>query len=131
MPPSTAPAWPSRSPTCGGRPDGAARGRGGGGGGGGRGRRRGAAGVLAAELSAGGAMRVGLELVGGGRELADEIGLGDDAPRSVRLSASSPPRTARGIELLVATRGARARAALVARKLAPSPAFMRAREPIA
>src|ERR1700761_3500717 len=131
MTPSTAPAWPSRSPTCGGGAAGAARRRGGGAarrGGGGWGR---AAGVLAAELSAAGAMRVGLELVGGGRELADEIGLGDDAPRSVRLSASSPPRTARGIELLVATRGARARAALVARKLAPSPAFMRAREPIA
>ncbi len=89
------------------------------------------AGSLATELGAAGAMREGLGLVEAGGELAERLGLPVVAPRSVRLLAQTPPETSLGVERLVATRGVRPRLALVARKLVPSPAFIRSRRPIA
>lgn len=90
-----------------------------------------AAGALAGELRAGGPMREGLSLVEGGRELADAFGLADDASRFVRLRARGAPTTASGIERLILARGVRSRLALLASKLAPSPAFLREWSPLA
>lgn len=87
--------------------------------------------VCAQQLGAAGLMREGLQLVGGGRELADRLGLPDDAPRSAQLLASGAPELSLGIERLLATRGVRARAEVIARELVPSPAFLRRRHSIA
>jgi hypothetical protein len=88
-------------------------------------------GALAAGLHSAGAMREGLRLVPGGIELADRLALADDAPRSVRLRVRAAPIASVAIEQLIATRGARARLTLLARKLMPSPAFMRLSRPVA
>ncbi|MGI8904714.1 MAG: nucleotidyltransferase family protein [Solirubrobacteraceae bacterium] len=90
-----------------------------------------AAGALATELSAAGAMREGLKLVADGCELADRLMLVDDASRLVRLRARSAPDQAAGIERLMETRGVRARLALLISESVPSVAFMRLWQPLA
>lgn len=89
------------------------------------------AGRLATELGAAGAMREGLQLVDGGRELADRLTLADDASRLVRLHARTSPELADGLEHLITTRGVRARLVLIARKTIPSPALLRLSHPFA
>jgi hypothetical protein len=84
-----------------------------------------AAAHLASELRALAAFAVGLRLDPGGRALAGELGLPEDSTRELRLHARTPPRTAFGIEQLVAAPGARARFVLLRQKIAPSPEFMR------
>jgi putative nucleotidyltransferase-like protein len=91
----------------------------------------GEAAALAAELGAGSAMREGLQLVEGGVELANHLGLADDASRVVRLLAASAPEAALGVHRLLAARGVAARVRLVARELVPTPAFMRLWHPLA
>jgi hypothetical protein len=86
---------------------------------------------LAAELDAGAAMRAGLSLVEGGPELADRLGLADDAGTVVRLLAARAPATALGIHRLLTARGIRARLRFVARKLVPTAAFLRLWQPVA
>ncbi len=86
-----------------------------------------AAAAIAADLGATAEFTVGLRLCAGGRGLADRLGLAP-APavsRQVSLKASTAPETALGIEQLVTTPGLRARVALLAGKLAPSPVWMR------
>jgi glycosyltransferase involved in cell wall biosynthesis len=87
--------------------------------------------ALATELGAGGAMREGLKLVEGGRELADALELADDATRLVRLHARTPPPTSSGIERLLRTRGTRARLVLIVGRFFPSPAYLRQWKPLA
>lgn len=87
--------------------------------------------TLATELGAAGAVREGLQLVDGGLELADRLGLAGDAPRAARLHARGAPPTAIGIERLVTTSGMRGRLALIASRLGPSPSFMREWLPLA
>jgi len=87
--------------------------------------------AIAAQLGSGAAMREGLKLVTGGRELAEQIDLPDNATRLVRLHARTPPPTSSGIERLLRTRGVRARARLIAGRFVPSVAYMRQWQPIA
>jgi hypothetical protein len=87
--------------------------------------------ALAVELDAGPAMRAGLELVEGGRDLADRLRLADDASTDVRLLAAGAPATALGIQRLFTARGPCARLRFVARKLVPTPACMRLWQPVA
>jgi glycosyltransferase involved in cell wall biosynthesis len=81
--------------------------------------------ALAAALGVRGAMREGLELVEGGRELADDLVLRASGSRVERLYARTPPPTSSGIEHFLRTRGLRARVALVLGRVVPSPAYMR------
>jgi hypothetical protein len=68
---------------------------------------------------------LGLEHLPAGRELLAELLLSSrDATRLTRLYASTPPRTAVGLEQIVASRG-RKRCAVIARKLVPSREAMR------
>jgi hypothetical protein len=87
--------------------------------------------TLAAALGAGSAMREGLRWVVGGGELADRLALADEATPAVRLLGASAPVTAMGLHQVLATRGVRARLRLIARKLVPTPAFMRLWRPLA
>jgi hypothetical protein len=81
--------------------------------------------ALAEVLGAAAAFALGLRLHPAGRALAGELGLPEAASRALRLHAATPPRTALGIEQVVSARGARARLALLGRKVAPSREFMR------
>lgn len=83
--------------------------------------------ALGCRLGALPAMRAGLELVEGGEELADRLGLGPVSPEW-RLRASGGPRTALRLDELRRAPWSR-RAPLVARWLVPAPALMRMREP--
>ena len=83
--------------------------------------------ALAGRLGALPALRAGLELVEGGTELADRIGLGPVTPE-VRLRVTAAPRTALRLAELRRTPWPQ-RPPLVARWLVPPPALVRMREP--
>jgi putative nucleotidyltransferase-like protein len=85
-----------------------------------------AAADLAAELDATAAFLAGLRLVPAGRQLVARLRLPDVRSVEAELRAGSPPPLALAFEQLVRARGARARAAMVWRKLVPGVAFMRA-----
>jgi hypothetical protein len=81
--------------------------------------------AAALRLAAGPSFALGLESLPAGRELLDELPLcSREATRLTRLYASTPPRTAVGLEQIVAARG-RKRYTVVARKLLPSREAMR------
>jgi hypothetical protein len=84
---------------------------------------------LAAEAGAASALRSGLELAGGGRELADRLGL-PPVPAAIRLRSHEPFATARADAFRVAG-GHGHRVRLLFSSIFPSPAFMRHFEPLA
>jgi hypothetical protein len=80
---------------------------------------------LAERLDAVPSLAAGLRLVPEGAELAESLGLSHGADRATALRAAGAHSTAIGFARLAATPGLRAKLAFVARKLAPTPAFMR------
>ena len=84
-----------------------------------------AAAGLAAELDATAAFVAGLRLVPAGRDLLVRLAFPDVRSVDAELRAGSPPPLALAFEQFAQARGARARAAMVWRKLVPSPAFLR------
>jgi hypothetical protein len=90
-----------------------------------------AAAALAAELDVAAAFGAGLRLAPGGPPLCERLGLDETAPRHVRLSASTPPKTAMGIERLLTTRGAGARLRIVVGALFPSREYLLATSAVA
>jgi hypothetical protein len=86
---------------------------------------------LAELLDAHSALASGLRLLPPGRELADVLGL--PVPRSIEtiLRAHSAPELALSLDWLLQTRGWRARAILVVRKLAPPRRVLQARSSLA
>jgi hypothetical protein len=79
---------------------------------------------LAERLEAGDAFATGLRLTAAGRELAMAIGARAGSSARARLRVDWVPM-AEGFQELSEARGLRAKLALLARELAPNPAFMR------
>jgi hypothetical protein len=91
-----------------------------------------AAASLAFELGAEEAFAAGLRLDPRGCELADRLGLpAVTDSRVLRLRATTPPAVALGIERLVSTPGAIARARMLVAELFPSSGLLRALYPVA
>jgi hypothetical protein len=90
-----------------------------------------AAATLAGRLDATPALAAGLTLVRPGDEEARRLDLPLDRSTETALRASTSPPTALGYDWLARTPGLRAKAGLVARKIAPDPSFMRAWSPLA
>jgi hypothetical protein len=90
-----------------------------------------AAAAIAARLDAEEAMGSGLRLVAGGAELADALALPGPRTAARHLLAASAPREALTVDHLATTKGARARARIVADRLFPSPSYMRFRSSLA
>jgi hypothetical protein len=89
-----------------------------------------AAASLAARLGASGAFATGLRLVPEGEAIARRLGLEHATSVEALLDASQVP-LAWGFEELAATPGVAGKVKLLARELAPSPAFMRWWSPLA
>jgi glycosyltransferase involved in cell wall biosynthesis len=89
-----------------------------------------AAAGLAVELDAVGAFAEGLRSVPAGVELAHRLNVWAPGSVEARLRGSYVPM-ALGVEHFVQTRGVRAKLALLAREMAPTPAFMRWWTPLA
>jgi Uncharacterised nucleotidyltransferase len=81
--------------------------------------------LLAERLGAVRSLAAGLRLVPEGAAVAERLRLPHDTDRVTALRAAGAHSTAIGFARLAATRGVRAKLALVARKLVPTPAFMR------
>jgi hypothetical protein len=89
--------------------------------------------LLAGQINATGAFATGLRLVPAGAALADRLGLGVRRPVVVALRArarGSPP-LAVGLDWLTRERSWRRRIMVVAHKLIPPPAYLRALSPLA
>jgi hypothetical protein len=87
---------------------------------------------VAAQLRATSAFATGLSLIPTGEALAEELDLAHVVSSTeVRLRARTAPPMALGFEWLAQTRGTRAKATLVVRKMAPPATFMRAWSPLA
>jgi hypothetical protein len=84
---------------------------------------------LALALDAEPALVAGLRLTPAGDALAEELGLGSVDDLETRLRAHGDAARALGLHWLLTRRGLGAKARLVAAKVAPSPAFMRAWSP--
>jgi hypothetical protein len=80
---------------------------------------------LAERLDAVPSLAAGLRLLPEGAELAARLGLPYGADRVTALRAAGAHSTAIGFAQLAATPGVRSKLALAARKLVPTPAFMR------
>ena len=85
-----------------------------------------AAATLAARVEATEAFAAGLRILPAGRDLAGRLDLPDHVSTGTLLHLAGEPRLALGIERLAAAEGARAKAALLGRKVLPEPEFMRA-----
>jgi hypothetical protein len=90
-----------------------------------------AASELAEQLGASAAFATGLRLLPAGEVVADRLRLSSEASVQTILRAKSPPPLALGFEELRGIQGFRARVRFIARKLFPSPSYMRAMVPIA
>lgn len=90
-----------------------------------------AAAALAERLRATEAFAAGLRLVAAGSRLADELGLPHDRSVETALRASSPVAGALGWNNLALVSGFVPRLHFAARKLFPTPRFMRAWSPVA
>jgi hypothetical protein len=86
---------------------------------------------IAQSLGAVPAFAAGLRLVPAGAQIADRLGLPQDASREVTLRARGAPPGTLAVDWLMTRRGSRAKAALLARKLFPPPSFMRQWLPLA
>jgi Uncharacterised nucleotidyltransferase len=80
---------------------------------------------LAVRLEAVPSLAAGLSLLPEGAAVAERLRLSPDSDRVTALRAASAHSTAIGFAHLAATPGARAKLAFAARKLVPTPAFMR------
>ena len=80
---------------------------------------------LAQELDAVPAFGIGLRLLPEGEAMAAELGVPDEASVELVLQASSTALLARPFDQVARARGMRAKAALVARELVPTPSFVR------
>jgi Uncharacterised nucleotidyltransferase len=80
---------------------------------------------LAARLEAVPSLAAGLRLLPEGAAVAERLRLPHDSDPATALRAASAHSTAIGFARLAATPGMRAKLALAARKLVPTPAFMR------
>jgi hypothetical protein len=85
--------------------------------------------LLAQALDAEPAFVAGLRLCAAGDALADRLGLGGVDDLETRLRAQGDAERALGLHWLLAQRGLGSKARLVAAKVAPRPAFMRAWAP--
>jgi hypothetical protein len=85
----------------------------------------GAAFEIAEALDALPAFGVGLRLLPEGKEMADQLGVRTDVSVELLLQASSTAFLAQPFERVAAARGLRAKTALVARELLPTPSFIR------
>jgi Uncharacterised nucleotidyltransferase len=77
------------------------------------------------------AFSAGLRLLPDGQALAERLGLGGERDVETTLRVRSAPPTALGFHRLTEARGARAKAAFLARELVPTTLFMRRRFAIA
>ncbi len=80
---------------------------------------------IAAELDALPGFGVGLRLLPEGKEMAERLGLPSDTSVELFLRASSTAVLARPFEQVAAARGLRAKVAVAARELVPTPSFIR------
>jgi Uncharacterised nucleotidyltransferase len=87
--------------------------------------------VLATRLEATPAFATGLRLLPAGEAIASRLGLPVTRSVETTLRASTPPPTALGFDWLARTPGLKSKARLLARKVAPDAAFMRAWSPLA
>ena len=87
--------------------------------------------ALANELEAMAPFAAGLELVEDGQALADRLGLPQQRTVEATLRSWTAPDLTLGIHRLTTTRGLRAKAAFLVRKLFPSPDWMRRWVPLA
>ena len=85
--------------------------------------------AIAEELDASPAFAAGLRLVPAGRALADELSLTHRTTVELTLRIRSAPQDAIFFERLVEASGFRTKVALVARKLFPTAAYLRANSP--
>lgn len=85
--------------------------------------------AIAEELEAGPAFAAGLRLVPAGRVLADELSLTHRTTVELTLRIRSAPQDAIFFERLAQASGFRTKVALVARKLFPTAAYLRANSP--
>jgi hypothetical protein len=85
--------------------------------------------ALADKLQATAAFLAGLRLLPAGKALLARLALPDMRSVEAELRTGSPPPLALGFEQLIQARGHRARAKIVWRKLAPTPAFLRDLDP--
>jgi hypothetical protein len=86
---------------------------------------------LAMRLDATQAFGAGLRLLARGEAVARRLELPEEQSIETALRVSTPPPMALGFDWLARTPGVRAKARLVARKVGPEPAFMRAWSPLA
>jgi hypothetical protein len=86
---------------------------------------------VAASIGATAAFASGLRCSEAGRALAEALDLPDDRSALVALRAQGPPPLAVGIEWLLTEPSVRRRAVVVARKLVPPPAYLRASSALA
>ncbi len=86
---------------------------------------------LAVRLRAVPAFVAGLRLVPAGAELAARLGLPDEASVEISLRAQAAPSISLGLDWLINTPGVGRKLVLVAHKLVPPLAFMRAWSPLA
>jgi hypothetical protein len=87
--------------------------------------------TLANDLDATAPFAAGLELVEGGKALAERLGLPKQRTVEATLRAWTAPDLTLGIHRLTATRGLRAKGAFIIRKVFPSPDWMRRWVPLA
>jgi len=87
--------------------------------------------ALAVRLSAVPSFAAGLLLIPEGVAIAKQLGIADAVDTEAALLAQSPTATAYGFARLAAIPGLRRKAAFLARKLFPTPSFMRHAFPIA
>jgi hypothetical protein len=86
---------------------------------------------LAGRISATPAFAAGLLLTDHGASIAEQLGIADAVDTEAALLASSPAPTAYGYARFAARPGFRQKLAFLARKLVPTPAFMRHAFPVA
>jgi Uncharacterised nucleotidyltransferase len=85
--------------------------------------------AVATKLQATAAFVAGLRLAPSGQQLVARLGLPNARSVQAELRAGSPPPLALGFEQLARAPGMRARAAILWRKLAPAPDFLRDSDP--
>jgi hypothetical protein len=87
--------------------------------------------ALAHRIGAVPAFAAGLRLLPAGRRVADRLGLPTDRPAEVALRAAGAPPLALGFDRLARTPGVRRKLGLVARRVVPSPDYVREWSPLA
>jgi hypothetical protein len=86
---------------------------------------------IAAEVAAGEAFAAGLSRCPAGREVSVLLDLPTHVSREIALRRQAPAALSVGVDWLLRSKGSRRKAALVARKIVPPPAFLRDWSPLA